>query len=89
MHSGGAQQFRQRSQPAQSVFFGHGLGCTFANKSTLLPPSAPRVGGIRRGFQRSNLCLIVLTRALCASLVPRGAQSASALATFFANGCDS
>ena len=30
MRSGGAQQFGQRLQPAQSVFFGHGLGCTFA-----------------------------------------------------------
>ena len=45
--------------------------------------------GHSRGFQRSSLCLIALTRALCASLVPRGAKSASALATFFANGCDS
>ena len=30
MHSGGAQKCAQRSQPAQSVFLGHGLGCTFA-----------------------------------------------------------
>ena len=44
--------------------------------------------GHSRGLQRSSLCLIVLTRALCASLVPGGAKSASALATFFANGCD-
>ena len=36
------------------------------------------------------MCLMALARALCASLIPRSARSASAaLATFFANGCNS
>ena len=59
MHSGGAQECAQRSQPAQSELFGLAvkivrckylyiclgsrLVCTFAK--ALLPPSAPRVGG--------------------------------------------
>ena len=60
----------------------------YVRQSTLSAVGAARRGH-SRGFQRSSLCLIVLTRALCASLVPRGAKSASALATFFPSGCDS
>ena len=87
MHSGGVQLFGQRSQPAQSVFFWvTGLVVRSPKHSFAAVGAARR--GHSRGFQRSSLCLIVLTRALCASLVPRGAKSASALATFFANGCD-
>ena len=86
MHSGGAQVCAQRSQPAQSDF-------SRAWLYVLPKHSFAAVGAARRGhsrgFQRSSLCLIALTRALCASLVPRGAKSASALATVFANGCDS
>ena len=91
MHSGGVQLFGQRSQPAQSVFFWSRAWLYFEVRSP--KHSSAAVGAARRGhfrgFQRSSLCLIVLTRALCARLVPRGAKSASALATFFANGCDS
>ena len=58
MHSGGAQQFGQRSQPAQSYFTG--LGCTFIvyafAKAILLPPSAPRVGGIL-GASSAQACV--------------------------------
>ncbi len=58
MHSGGAQQFGQRSQVAQGVLFWLLVGSRLLNyevlvlrilyflQSTLLPPSAPRVGGI-------------------------------------------
>ena len=87
MHSGGAQKSGQRSQPAQSDFLGSQLVVRLPEHSFAAVGAARR--GHSRGFQRSSLCLIVLTRALCASLVPRGAKSASALATFFANGCDS
>ena len=87
MHSGGAQQFGQRSQPAQSVFVCVTGLVVRSPKHSFAAVGAARQGN-SRGFQRSSLCLIVLTRALCASLVPRSAKSASALATFFANGCD-
>ena len=85
MHSGGAQKFGQRSQPAQSVLV-TGLVVRSPKLSFAAIGAARR--GHSRGFQRSSLCLIVLTRALCPSLVPRSAKSGSALATFFANGCD-
>ena len=90
MHSGGVQLFAQRSQPAQSVFFGSRawLYLVRSPKHSFAAVGAARRGH-SRGFQRLNLCLIILTRALCPSLVPRGAKSGSALATFFANGCDS
>ena len=87
MHSGGAQLFGQRSRPRRAFFWGHDWVVRSPKHSFAAVGAARR--GHSRGFQRSSLCLIVLTRALCASLVPRGAKSASALATFFANGCDS
>ena len=87
MHSGGVQKLGQRSQPRRANFWVTGLVVRSPKHSFAAVGAARR--GHSRGFQRSNLCLIVLTRALCASLVPRGAKSASALATFFANGCDS
>ena len=62
-----------RASAARRLF---ACGC-----AALLSCLAPRASG-------SSLCFIVLTRALCASSVPRTAKSASALATFFANGCD-
>ena len=90
MHSGGVQLFAQRSQPAQSVFFGSRAHDWFVRspKHSFAAVGAARRGH-SRGLQRSSLCLMVLTRALCASLVPGSAKNASALATFFANGCDS
>ena len=41
MHSGGAQLFAQRAQPAQSVFF-WSRAWLYVRQSTLLPPSAQR-----------------------------------------------
>ena len=73
MHSGGAQQFGQRSQPAQSYFTG--LGCTlYVRQSHSFAAVGAARRGHSRGFQRSSLCLTILTRALCASLVPRSAS---------------
>ena len=83
MHSGGAQKCAQRSQPAQSDFFGGHDWFVRSPKHSFAAIGAARRGH-SRGFQRSSLCLIVITRALCASVVPRGAKSESALATFFA-----
>ncbi len=88
MHSGGVQLFEFSARnPRKAFFFVTGLVVRSPKHSFAAVGAARR--GHSRGFQRSSLCLIVLTRALCASLVPRGAKSASALATFFANGCDS
>ena len=55
MRSGGAQQFVQRSQPAQSVFF-WSRAWLYVRQSTLLPPSAPRVGGIL-GASSAQACV--------------------------------
>ena len=80
MHSGGAQKSGQRSQPAQSDFFWVTTGWSVRSPKHSFAAIGAARRGHSRGFQRSNLCSMVLTRALCASLVPGGARGASALA---------
>ena len=84
MRSGGAQQCAQRSQPAQSVFWGVRAWLRSPSALLLRRASVPRVGGIL-GASTLQPVFDSPYAALCASVVPRSAKSASALglAPFF------
>ena len=89
VQSGGVQQCGKRPQPAQRELHLSVRGWFLVVRlyqaasplgRPLAAAAAARVGGFRGGLQRASMCLIVLTRAPCASLVPRSARSASASA---------
>ena len=61
-----------RGQPAQELKnLADGQGWLYVRQRRSFAAAGAARGGRSRGTQRSRLCLIVLTRALCASLVPR------------------